>query len=42
MMLAEIVAAYPYASADDYDWSYIGFNDNRKKYWLNGMVCSAE
>ncbi len=42
MMLAEIVTAYPYASADDYNWNYIDFNDNRKKYWLNAMIYSAE
>lgn len=40
MMLADIAANYPYANDDDYDCSFMGFNDIRKKYWLNAMVHS--
>jgi hypothetical protein len=41
MMLAEIAASYPYAGADYYDLNYRGFNDIRKKYWLNAVVRSV-
>jgi hypothetical protein len=40
MMFAEIVAAYPYASSDCYDFTYWSFNDIGKKYWLNAKVRS--
>lgn len=41
MMLAEILSALPYVSTNNYNWSYMDFNEIRKKYWLNAMVRSA-
>ena len=38
MMLSEIATTYSYACSDDYDLSYMGFEDIRKKYWLNAKV----
>lgn len=38
MMLAEIALKYPYTYDEDYDLSFKGFNDVRKKYWLNVLI----
>lgn len=38
MMLTEIAEKYDWACGEDYDLNYKGFNDIRKKYWLNVNV----
>lgn len=38
MMLSEIALLYPYAYDDDFDFGCAGFDDIKKKYWLNAMV----